>query len=433
MKRVGLVALVGLVVGAWGALGAGAAEPAKAAAEKPAAKIHGLWRAVSVELGEASLPDIAVRQLVFLITEKTIAIRMAGKTVAETPYRLDASKEPATIDLTYEGEPTHGICQRSGSTLKVCLTDVDKRPPKMFTVGGQGGKMLLVFTLAEEDLPIYVMNIDGTNRRRLASKPDFTALGSPDWSRDGKRMAYDTWRPAYGETYREAHVFVANADGSNCQDLGDGAMPSWSPDGKRLAMSRYSPNYGVWVMNADGSGKEQVDQSGWSIEWCPQGNRVAYTVYREGANILVRDLGKGEGRTLLDKTYRQIYWGMAWSPDGQWIAFKGITPENQAELAAVHVEGQAKGFKILLPKAMPEVKDILWASSWGGDGKRLIASLVGPKGGPRQLYFLDFAEKEPPQLVPGQDPAWANSETAWSADGKKLAFRASLPKPPAAK
>lgn len=191
-------------------------------------------------------------------------------------------------------------------------------------------------------------------------------------------------------------------------------------------MSRYSPNYGVWIMNADGTGKELVDE-GWSIEWCPKGNRVAYTTYRDGANILVRDLGKGEGRTLLDKEYRQIYWGMAWSPDGQWIAFKGITPDGKAELAAVHVEGQSKGFKILLPKAMPDVKDILWASSWGGDGKRLIASLVGPKGGPRQLYFLDFAEKEPPQLVPGQDPTWANSEMAWSADGKKLAFRAMPP------
>jgi uncharacterized protein (TIGR03067 family) len=432
MKRVWLVALVVWGVGAWGSLGAWAGEPVKAEAEQAATQIRGLWRGVSVEHGYMTLPEAAARQLVFAITEKTIAMRMSGKLVAETSYRLDVRQEPAVIELTYQGEPTHGICTRSGSTLKICLTDVEKSRPKKFSIGGEGGRMLFVFTAAEEEYPLYAMDIDGTNRRRIVAKPDYTALGSPDWSRDGKRLAYDTWRPAYGETYREAHVFVANADGSECRDLGDGAMPSWSPDGKRLGMSRYSPNYGVWIMNADGTGKELVDE-GWSIEWCPKGNRVAYTTYRDGANILVRDLGKGEGRTLLDKDYRQIYWGMAWSPDGQWIAFKGITPDGKAELAAVHVDGQSKGFKILLPKAMPDVKDILWASAWGGDGKRLIASLVGPKGGPRQLYFLDFAEKEPPQLVPGQDPTWANSEMAWSADGKKLAFRAMPPKSPAAK
>jgi uncharacterized protein (TIGR03067 family) len=422
-----LVALV-----AWSGTALQAAESVKAEAEKPAAGIDGLWRAVSVEQGDEKLPAESVRRLALVINEKTIAMWQATNKVAETPYRLDATKEPAQIELTFEGQPTHGICQRTDDTLKLCLADADEARPKKFVVGGEGGQMLMVFKSAEgERRPLYAMNADGTGQHRLVAMPEYTAVGSPAWSNDGQRFGFDAWRAVFGETYVQAHVFVANADGTGIQDLGDGAMPSWSPDGKRLGFSRYSPNRGVWLMSADGTKKDLLDENGWAIEWCPKGNRVAYTVYRDdNANILVRDLDKKDdpGRTLLTKAYQQVYWGMTWSPDGQWIAFRGVTPDGKAELAAVHVDGQEKGFKVLLPKAMPGVRSIHFTVAWAGDGQRVLAVLSGPNGGPNQLYFLDFTEKAPPQLVPGQDPQCSYSTAAWSLDGKKLLLCVNPPK-----
>lgn len=422
------LAVVVLVVGLLGAVATGQA----AEAEKSVAGIDGSWRAVSVEQGDQKLPADAVRQLVLVINDKTIAMWQSTKKVAETPYRLDATKEPAQIELTFEGQPTRGICQRADDTLKLCLTDADQAWPKKFAVGGEGGQMLMVFKSAEDEKrPLYALNADGTGLRRLVSMPEYTAIGSPAWSNDGQRLSFDAWRSLFGETYVQAHVFVTNADGTGIQDLGDGAMPTWSPDGKRLGMSRYQPNRGVWLMSADGTKKELLDEDGWAIEWCPKGNRVAYTVYRDGnANILVRDLDKkdDEGRTLLTKAYQQVYWGMTWSPDGQWIAFRGVTPDGKSELATVHVDGEAKGFKVLLPKAMPGVRYILFTIAWGGDGQQVLAALSGPKGGPNQLYFLDFAEKAPPKLVPGQDLQASYSSMAWSLDGKKLLLTVAAPK-----
>lgn len=408
-----------------------AAETAKVEAEKPAAVIDGLWRAVSVEQGDQKLPGEAVRRLTLVINDKTIVMWQGTQKVAETPYRLDAGQEPAAIELTFEGQATHGICQWSGETLRLCLADANEARPKKFAVGGEGGQMLLVLKRAEtEKRPLYVMNVDGTDLRCLVSMPEYTAVGSPAWSVDGQRLAFDSWRSVFGETYVHAHVFVANADGTGLQDLGDGAMPSWSPDGKRLAMSRYQPNRGVWLMNADGSKKDLLDEGGWAIEWCPRGNRVAYTIHRDGgANILVRDLDTNEERTLLTKSYQQIYWGMTWSPDGQWIAFKGVTPDGQSELAAVHVEGESKGFKILLPKAMPGLRYIMFTVAWGGDGGRVLAAMTGPNDNANQLYFLDFAEKERPQLLAGQDPQRSCTSMAWSLDGKKILLTFTPPKP----
>ena len=100
---------------------------------------------------------------------------------------------------------------------------------------------------AAEGEPLLAINGDGSNLRKLVAMPDYTSIGSPDWSRDGTRIAFDAWRSSIGETYVDGHVFVVNADGGKPIDLGPGAMPSWSPDGKRIVFCQYSPNQGVWI------------------------------------------------------------------------------------------------------------------------------------------------------------------------------------------
>ncbi|NOX56377.1 MAG: hypothetical protein GXP27_18415, partial [Planctomycetes bacterium] len=99
--------------------------------------------------------------------------------------------------------------------------------------------------------PLYIMNRDGTDLRPLVSIPEYTAHGSPAFTPDGKRIAFDAWRSGRGETYVNAHIFVADANGGNVRDLGPGAMPSWSPGGNRIVFSCYQPR-GVWIMHADG-------------------------------------------------------------------------------------------------------------------------------------------------------------------------------------
>ena len=86
---------------------------------------------------------------------------------------------------------------------------------------------------------LYTIDADGKNLRRILSLPDFTFVGSPDWSPDGRKIALDSWRPTMGEGCGDARIFVVNADGSSLKDLGLGAMPSWSPDGKQLTCSQY--------------------------------------------------------------------------------------------------------------------------------------------------------------------------------------------------
>ena len=62
-----------------------------------------------------------------------------------------------------------------------------------------------------------------------------------------------------------AEIYVINADGSGLTNLtndpGNDYDPDWSPDGRQIAFSSTRDgNYEIYVMNADGSEVDQPDQ-----------------------------------------------------------------------------------------------------------------------------------------------------------------------------
>ena len=218
------------------------------------------------------------------------------------------------------------------------------------------------------------MNFDGGGRRTFAVMSDYTSCGSPRWSRDGHKLAFDGWRSWTGQDYYQSHIFVANADGSGAKDLGDGSLPSMSPDNRHLAYVRFGANYGVWLMNADGTNKELIQARGGSADWSPNKAELAYSTNDDGkANLCVRDLRTRGNRLLLEEKYQSVHWGFSWSHDGKWIAFQGTLPGGRSEVAVVRAEGQARGYRVLLSEEnTPDLKKIDGYFSWRPDGKQSL-------------------------------------------------------------
>jgi TolB protein len=98
------------------------------------------------------------------------------------------------------------------------------------------------------------MDADGGNVTRLTESEAFD--GYPNWSPDGKKIAFLSGRDG------DAEIYVMNPDGSDQTNLTNSPDSqeslqgdfSWSPDSKQILFhSNQSGDVEVYVMDADGS------------------------------------------------------------------------------------------------------------------------------------------------------------------------------------
>ena len=149
------------------------------------------------------------------------------------------------------------------------------------TVSPLGDKIIFTST-RDGDIDLYEMNIDGSSVKRITK--DLGYDGGAWFSPDGSKIVWRASRPKtdaeikeYKDLLKEGlvaptqlEVFIANADGSNVQQVthlpGANWAPVFTPDGKRILFaSNYEYQRGfpfnLYLINIDGTGLEKVTYS----------------------------------------------------------------------------------------------------------------------------------------------------------------------------
>ena len=196
------------------------------------------------------------------------------------------------------------------------------------------GKSIAFASLRDGNGEIYVMGADGSGPVNLTLHGAWDA--DPAWSPDGGRIAFVSDRNGDVEVWPGTHlntdVFVMNADGSGVEQVTHDALsksaegPVWSPDGSSIAFSR-SEIMGIFVLELSSKEVRHIseDRWAWSPSWSPDGRWIAHI--GRGGTVWVMAADGGEARQL---TFGVEFWDEAptWSPDGTRIVFARVANED---------------------------------------------------------------------------------------------------------
>ncbi|GAB4423525.1 MAG: hypothetical protein Fur0044_21540 [Anaerolineae bacterium] len=289
-----------------------------------------------------------------------------------TPAPPTETPEPTPTAQASQGDSLASAQESQGDTLA---------PPE--TEAGEIG--VISFTSVRGDNPddeeIYLMDSNGENLRNLTNDP--ARDGTPDWSPDGKLIAWSSTRDGNRE------IYVMQSDGSEIRrltnDAGDDTWPDWSPDGTMLAFtSERDGNEEIYVMNAAGSNLRRLTNSPADetmADWSPDGSRLLFRSDQAGnRDIFVMN---ADGSNVIGLTTDPAHDSRPrWSPDGTLIVWTAERDGNR-EIYVMNSDGSE--VRRLTdnpadddgPVWSPDGQTLLWYSDRSGDTEIYAMTLDG--------------------------------------------------------
>ncbi len=252
--------------------------------------------------------------------------------------------------------------------------------------------------------------------------------GRPDWSPDGKQLAYLSCAPLGSGP---CTMWIRSMETGQLRELRIGLkylfFPRWSPDG-RAFLTRGSDfkgrQNGIYRIDAQ-TGETTLVVSpflGNALpQWAADGKSMFYL---RGSAMVERDLASGTEREALripTSGTREF----ALSPDGRTLAYQAADP---AGVESVFVMPMAGGE----PKALLQVRTperLLWRFGWTADGRALAVAKGPGATGQRELWIVP-ATGEPPRKLDIDVANW-RLEDGFRIDlaGKQIAFVGAAGKP----
>jgi dipeptidyl aminopeptidase/acylaminoacyl peptidase/leucyl aminopeptidase (aminopeptidase T) len=283
---------------------------------------------------------------------------------------------------------------------------------------------------------LWVLDVAARKERRLTRGED--TLADPQWSPDGRWIAYVTRPTPHANDGGLSDIWVMAADGAGgprrlAGGIGPEQSPRWSPDGKWLAFTgrpndtdtvRYNRLFVVAAGDAGAQPREvtrgfQFGSS--SAEWSRDG-RWLYVVSQQGTEQDLFAIAADDSAARRVTGGKGVVGGFSQSKDGGTIAFTWSHSEQPAD---VYISAADSFRPTRLTDTNPQLKDISlgrtevvrWKSRDGMEIEGLLLYPIGYQAG--RKYPLIVNVHGGPAGAYGQSfmAGWANFGQVWAGKG----------------
>jgi Tol biopolymer transport system component len=207
-----------------------------------------------------------------------------------------------------------------------------------------------VSEIAYKDSSLYVMNADGSGQKPLTTVPgsDF----DPDWSPDGKRIAFTSLRDGKKDIYTltiESGAITRLTTVSG--DVQENSQPSWSPFGNQIVYTAKRVNaFQIWAMNDTGQGNTQIAHSGQQFLdflpiWTQDGSTILFSQRQTSPSRAWLMSIRFEDRDSKEPTRLDLprpIEDVEFSPDGLWMAFESMDNDGNRDVYFMTTSGGSR-------------------------------------------------------------------------------------------